>query len=125
MAIRTNRGRSDSAASTLSGVSEIKSVIADPETAGRSRGVALIRVANGSVDGRRIRPSLDQNVFPRPGFAGRGQRWCTIIVAFAARQAGICTRYQPCSLQPEPQRFPMDRGDDLEGDEGEQAERPQ
>ena len=58
----------------------------------------------------------------------------SIIVAFAARQAGIAggfrrcgmrTWHQPRALEPEPQRFPMDRRDDLEGDQRQREERPQ
>jgi hypothetical protein len=87
------------------------------------------------ADLSQIRPSLDQSAFPRPGISsGRGQRVLNIIVAQAARQDGfgagfrprdVFARHQPYPLEPEPQRLPMDRRDDLEADERQRKQRSQ
>ena len=41
------------------------------------------------------------------------------------RSCGIRPRHQPRALEPEPQRLPMDRRDDLEGDQRQREERSQ
>src|SRR6478672_9431486 len=71
----------------------------------------------------------------RFGMGGSTSPGGTIIsVAFAGRQAGVergfrnCgirARHQTPALEPQPERFPMDRYYDFEGDERQREERPQ
>ena len=122
-ASRTRRGRS---ASTLL---DIVGGYGDQVRHGRSINDVALCPAPRTVRAS-LRPSLDQSAPPRAG-----QRRSSISAAFAARQAVLRgairrLRYRgrgtnARALEPEPQRFPMDRGDDLEGDKRQREERPQ
>ena len=66
--------------------------------------------------GRSIERRLQRDMHghrPASVFAAGRQRRRSIIAAFCGRQAWICggvlTRHQACTLEPEPQRFPVDR----------------
>src|SRR5436190_4469144 len=111
------RGSSGGSLSTVSDVTVIKSPISSPPCCPRSAifpvdGTELISIPTG----------------PKRLGAGR-QRQPSILVPFANRQ-GVgfrsCsngTRYQPRALEPEPQGFPVDRGDDLQRDQRQRDER--
>src|SRR5258708_3443379 len=106
---RTTRGNSGSTASTVSDVTEINSDMGDP--------------SNGGL------PGLARA--DRPGFTScRGQttpaKYNRCYGQSPSRNwKRRSTRHQPGALEPEPQRLPMDRGDDLQRHQRQREHRSQ
>ena len=88
------------------------------------------QLGHGRSIERRSTQTLAWLIYPASVLGTGGQRPRSIIVAFPARQAGIeaCSvlrrpRHQPRALEPEPQRLPVDRRHDLQGDQRESKKR--